>query len=182
MYTEGKEYRGVDFSSEGFPIGEYENCLFSDCRLAGESLDNAQFVDCEIVNCDLSNVTLHKTGLKQVSFRHCKLMGLHFEDCSQFLFAVSFSSCQLDLSTFYQCNLSNTTFDKCRLNQCDFGEANMTGVAFVECDLKGSIFEKTNLQGADFRSSYGFLISPSDNNISEARFSRDNTRRPAGSP
>lgn len=174
LYSEGKEYRGVDFSSKGFPIGEYENCSFSDCRFAGVTLDNAQFIDCEFDNCDLSNATLLKTGLKQANFKHCKLIGLHFEDCSEFLFAVSFSSCQLDFSTFYECSLSQIVFDKCRLKQCDFGKANLNGASFIDCDLRGAIFENTNLEGADFRSSTGFSINPSNNRLTKARFSREN--------
>ena len=105
-------------------------------------------------------------------FKDCKLIGLHFENCNGFLFAVGFQGCQLNLSSFYQRDLKNTLFKNCNLQEVDFVETDLTSSTFDNCDLTNAIFENTNLQKVDFRTSFNYSIDPELNRIKKAKFSR----------
>ncbi|WP_431217529.1 hypothetical protein ACQ86N_21315 [Puia sp. P3] len=41
-------------------------------------------------NCNLSLAQLQKTTFRDIQFKDCKMLGLHFEDCNEFGLSVSF--------------------------------------------------------------------------------------------
>ena len=94
-----------------------------------------------------------------------------FNLCSDFLFAVSFENCILDLSSFYKVKLTNTGFKNCKLQEVDFVEADLTRAVFDNCDLNGANFENTILEKADFRTAYNYAMDPGVNNLRKAKFS-----------
>ena len=102
IYIEDKNHKGIDYSVEGLATGDYDNCTFDACNFANSDLSEINFTDCEFRNCDLSLVKTNHTAFKTVNFKQCKLLGLHFEDCNDFLFSVDFVGCQLNLSSFLQ--------------------------------------------------------------------------------
>jgi len=55
---EDKTYEG---QSEVLP-GDYDNCTFVGCNLAGADLTARLFTDCSFIDCDLTNAKLHETG------------------------------------------------------------------------------------------------------------------------
>ena len=112
-----------------------------------------------------------KTALKDIRFKDCKLMGLHFEHCKELLFAVSFDHCILNLSCFYNWKLKKTVFKDCSLQEVDFTEADLTEAVFQNCDLAGAVFDNTILEKADLRTAYHYSINPEKNNIKKAKFS-----------
>ena len=122
-YIEDKRFDNVDFTNRNFETAEYENCSFHHCDLSNTNLSGATFSECDFVNCNLSLAKLGQTGFREVQFRECKMLGLHFEDCNQFLFAVSFENCVLNLSLFNKLKLPKTKFIRCNLHEVDFSEA-----------------------------------------------------------
>jgi uncharacterized protein YjbI with pentapeptide repeats len=114
---------------------------------------------------------ISNTALRTVRFKSCKLLGLHFEDCNQFLLSLGFENCVLNLSSFYQIALKNTLFKNCCLHEVDFTETDLSSSKVINCDLAGAIFENTNLHKVDFRTSFNFSINPEVNNIQKAKFS-----------
>jgi fluoroquinolone resistance protein len=114
---------------------------------------------------------LTKTAFKDIKFKTCKLLGLHFSDCSDFLFSVDFDDCILRLSSFYRLKLKKTKFKNSNLQEVDFVEADLANAVFENCDLSGATFEDTILEKADFRSSRNYSINPEVNRIKKARFS-----------
>ena len=169
--VEDQIFSGVNFLIEGFPFAEYDHCTFKDCTFAGLDLSEYNFADCKFDNCDLSNVKLAHTGFKTVGFKSCKLLGLIYSDCNDFLFAVNFEDCLLNIASFYRLNLRNTKFKNCQIQEADFTEANLSGASFDDCDLNGTTFERTNLEKADLRSAYNYSINPDINKIKKAQFS-----------
>lgn len=153
--------------------GEYDNCHFTNCPLAGTDLGGCTFVECTFIDCDLSSVKLAQTGLKTVYFKGCKLLAIHFEDAQDFLFAVHFERCNLELSTFRDWNLQKSSFLASQLSETDFTGADLQEVAFDQCDLSRTIFERTNLTRADFSTATNYRLSPEDNRIKGAKFSLD---------
>jgi fluoroquinolone resistance protein len=164
-------FTNIDFVTS-LPIAtEYEACEFVACNFAKATLSSFHFVDCMFTNCDLSNAKLTKTTLNDIKFSGCKLLGLHFNECSDFLFAVSFADCNLSFSSFYQRTVKKTSFRNCILQEVDFTEANLSGSAFDGCDLNKALFENSVLEKVDFRSAYNYIINPEQNKMKKSRFS-----------
>jgi fluoroquinolone resistance protein len=119
----------------------------------------------------MSLAKLAKTSLKDARFKDCKLVGLPFENCSDFLFSVTFYGCNLNLSTFFKKSLKKTRFVNCTLGETDFTKSNLSNAVFDQCDLTRAIFIHTNLEKADFRSSFNYSIDPGMNRMIKAKFS-----------
>ncbi len=170
-FIEGKVFQGNDFSVDALPKGDYEDCRFVNCSFSAADLSEINFVACAFEGCDLSLAKTKNTAFREVTFRDCKLLGLHFDDCHDILFSVDFSGCQLNLSSFYQRIMRNTNFKSCSLQEVDFTESDLTGSVFENCDFGGAIFENNLLEKTDFRTSYNFSIDPEMNRIKKAKFS-----------
>ena len=102
---------------------------------------------------------------------HCKMLGINFENVSEFLFSVSFSNCVLNFSAFYKRNFQKTSFAGCSLHEVDFSEADLSQSDFSNADLAGAKFENSNLEKVDFRSAINYSINPGMNRIRKAKFS-----------
>jgi fluoroquinolone resistance protein len=171
-YIEDEVFNKVDFTQEKITRGgEYDNCSFTGCNFSGTDLAEISFSECEMTDCNLSTVTLSKTGFRDVKFRNCKMLGLRFDDCSDFLFSVAFENCVLDLSSFYKSRLKKTRFVNCSLKEVDFTEADLTSAFLDKCDLTGAHFERTILEKADLRTAFNYSIDPEQNRVAGARFS-----------
>jgi uncharacterized protein YjbI with pentapeptide repeats len=153
--------------------GIYEQCEFIGCDFMNQDLSGYVFTDCSFNDCNLSMVKLNNTGFKDIKFSTCKLLGLRFDDCNAFGFAVSFDACILNHSSFYKAKLANTRFIRCQLHEVEFTEADLSSVIFDECDLSFSTFDQTNLEKVDFRTAVNFSINPTINRLKNAKFSRD---------
>lgn len=112
--------------------------------------------------------------MRDVHFEQCKLLGLQFSDCKEFLFSVQFANCQLQLASFFKLKMVGTEFNTCELQETDFSEANLSSASFDQCNLTKAIFDRTNLEKADFRTAVGFSINPVENKVRKAKFSQAN--------
>jgi uncharacterized protein YjbI with pentapeptide repeats len=117
---------------------------------------------------------LTETGLQEVQFKRCKLVGVTFEYCDDFLLSFSFEACNLSFTSFHQKKIEQTQFSECNLEGADFIKAQLKGAVFENCNLQDAKFEQTDLSAADFRTATGFRIDPDLNKISKAQFSRNN--------
>ena len=102
------------------------------------------------------------------------MLGVLFQNCNDFLLAISFTDCVLNLSSFYQLKISGTKFSNCKMHHVDFTEATAKNTSFLNCDLDQSIFYKTNLENSNFQSAFNVVFDPSNNQIKNAIFSKDN--------
>jgi len=171
FFYEGKTFDKSDFTVNLPDKGEYDNCRFLNCDYSDADLSGFIFTECEFIACNLSLIKLGKTAFKDVRFKDCKMLGLHFEDCSDFLFQVGFENCQLNLSSFFKRKLKQTSFKNTGLQEVDFTEADLTAAIFDQCDLSNATFDRTNLEKADFRSAFNYSIDPENNRIKKAKFS-----------
>ena len=170
LQIEDQTFEAKDFST-ALTAEAYENCTFLHCSFTNADLSNLRFVECVFKDCDLSNAKLHKTTLNDIKFIGCKLLGLHFENCSEFLFTVSFENCAINFSSFYKRSLKKTIFKNSSLQEVDFTEADLTNSTFDNCDLSKALFENTVLERADLRTAYNYSVDPELNRIKKARFS-----------
>lgn len=160
-----------DFSKESFQKGDYEFCVFLNCNFSNVDLSKARFVECEFQGCNLSSVKLRGAAFQDVLFKDCKMLGMHFEHCSDFAFFIKIDHCALSYASFYGKKLSNTPFVDSNLQEVDFTGCDLNNSIFEDCDLQGAIFKDANLEKTDFRSSYNFSIDPEENRMKGAKFS-----------
>lgn len=170
-YTEGQTFEKIDFTTEKFIKGEYEECVFVNCNFSGTDLSSTRFSDCSFSDCNLGNVKLGGTTLNNITFKGCKVLGWHFGDCERVLFSVKFENCILNYSSFFKVPLKATTFKDCQIHEADFTEADLTLATFNNCDLTKTLFDRSILEKADFRSAYNYSINPENNKMKKAKFS-----------
>ncbi|WP_055436475.1 pentapeptide repeat-containing protein [Lacinutrix algicola] len=168
-----QNYNSIDYTTNGLPKAEYDNCTFKNCNFSNTYLSGITFLECEFIDCNFSSVKLGETAFKDVIFRDCKLLGAPFNECNSFLLAMTFNNCQLNLSSFYNLTLKNTQFNNCKLEKTDFSKTNLQNSVFNNCNLHLTVFENTNIEKVDFRTSYNYSISPSNNKIKGAKFSKN---------
>ncbi len=164
-------FREADFFGQRPGLQEYDQCRFISCNFAEADLSEVKFIECQFEQCDLSMARLNRTALQQVEFLQCKLMGLRFDHCNDFLLAFSFRTCKLNYASFFQIKMPETRFEDCQLAEVDFAEADLFGAVFSDCDLRGATFDRTVLEKADLRTAVHYALDPENNRIKGARFS-----------
>jgi fluoroquinolone resistance protein len=160
-----------DFVQVPLPKGEYEYCVFTGCELGNADLTNIFFLECRFEGCNLSMANLERATLRDVQFKECKMLGMRFDSCNQFGFAIHIDHCSLNHSSFYKTKLKKTIFINASFHEADFTECNLSSSVFNNCDFAGATFDNTILEKADFRSSIHYSIDPQRNRIKKARFS-----------
>ena len=150
---------------------EFEDCVFKNCDFSNSDLCNNTFMDCEFIDCNLSMVQLAGSSLKTVRFKNCKLLGIHFQGCDDFLFDVGFQDSVLDYASFANKKMPKTQFSGCSLKEVTFIETQLNNSVFDNCNLDRAIFNDTQLAGTDFRTAYNYSIDPEFNPMKKAKFS-----------
>jgi fluoroquinolone resistance protein len=173
QYFEDKSFDSIDYTKELFRKGEYDNCRFTNCNFANADLSGVQFIDCSFTGCNMSMTKVTGTSLNTVRLKESKIIGVNFENCTDFLFSVSFDNCILNFSSFYKRVLKKTTFSACTMHEVDLTDADLSGSVFAKCDFRNAKFENTNLEKADFRSSFNYAMDPERNKLKKAKFSQD---------
>lgn len=170
-YTTDKEIKNQIFTNETWHKKEFEQCHFENCDLSAASLIECEFIDCKFSNCNFSNTKLNSSGLKNLQFNQCKLIGLDFSDASDFLFEVNFTDCILEFCVFHEKNCKKMQMEACKVHECDFSRANCSEACFDTCDMSRTVFQQTDLRKADLRTAINYQIHPENNKIQGARFS-----------
>ncbi len=173
-YTEDQIFENVNYTKNKLIKGEYENCSFINCIFSNIDISEITFINCEFKNCDLCGVKIVNTAFREVNFYQCKMLGVNFDECNQLLLSISFTDCQLNLSSFYKLKLKNTNFKNCNLSEIDFTDTDLTNSVFDNCDLSDITFDHTVLEMADLTTSYNFNLDPENNRITRAKFSSTN--------
>ncbi|TPD67116.1 pentapeptide repeat-containing protein [Flavobacterium microcysteis] len=167
----GKTFSKVIYTEESVQKREFENCTFIDCDLYGSDFSQSQFIDCSFKGCNLSMIKLNGTGLKNVEFESCKMMGIGFDYCDDFLFEVRFSDCTLDFASFARKKMQKIKFINSSMQEVNFSETDLTKAIFEEINLNRALFNRTILIEADLSKAYNFSIDPELNSIKKAKFS-----------
>ena len=100
-YITDQKYEKKDYTEKQFDKADYEGCYFLNCNFSGIDLSDINFTDCEFIDCNLSSAKIIQTTFGDVLFKDCKMLGLHFENCNEFIFSARFDNCILNFSSFY---------------------------------------------------------------------------------
>lgn len=171
-----KVFEDQTFDGKGLNLiklerGKYDNCVFLNCDFSNADLGYMVFVECQFDRCNLTMAKIIDTAFRVVEFTDCKLLGLAFDSCSNFLLALSFMRCELNLASFQGLKLKGTHWRESSLKEVDFTNADVTNALFDQCDLERTIFDGTKMEGADFRKAYNYNIDPDINRVKGAKFS-----------
>lgn len=161
----------IDFRQNALPTGEYEDCTFNNCDFSETDLSAIKFIDCDFSGCNLSLAKISRTVFQNAKFKNCKMLGLHFDECSEFLLSFRFENCVLNHSSFYKTRIKKTHFKDSQLRETDFTECDLSEAVFEKCDLARATFENTNLEKADFRTAFNYSFDPDFNRVRKAKFS-----------
>jgi uncharacterized protein YjbI with pentapeptide repeats len=126
-------------------------CRLEGVMLTGRTLRRWRFVDCLIVDSDLSGVVLDRCSLTRVEVRDCRLSG--FQGAGGRYADVGFVGCRIDGANFRMSRWERSGFDHCDLSEADFGNSQLPGTQLLGCDLTGIDLSKCDLTGASLRGS-----------------------------
>ncbi|MFI1772343.1 pentapeptide repeat-containing protein [Thalassobellus citreus] len=171
LLIEDEIFDKKDFSINRLPNADYEYCTFKNCNFSEGFLSKIRFLECEFIDCNLSSANITGASFQDVKFIGCKILGVHFENCNPFGFALHIEDCQLNHASFYQVVLSNTRIINSKLQNVEFTEADLSRCVFDGCDFQGATFDNTNLEKADFRKAINYNIHPDRNRLKGAKFS-----------
>lgn len=167
---ENQTFRSVDLNGKCLKNCFFENIIFEHCHFITSDWQEAQFLDCQFKQCNLSLIHLIGVRLQHIIFEECKIVGLDFYRCRK-LQNVSFHSSILQTCNFSNLKLSHTSFKKSKIREVHFSHTDLSETSFIETDLTGSIFHQCNLSNADFRNAKNYTIDIKTNNVKNASFS-----------
>lgn len=170
---ENETFSGLSHTDKKTNGREFENCIFKKCDFAGSDLSNNKFIECTFDGCNLSMIKPGRSTLNDVVFKNCKILGVNFHECQDFLFGVTFDACIVDYSSFMGKKMLKTKFGRSSLKEVNFTQVNLSGSVFTDCDLSGTIFSQTDLSSVNFSTAYNFDIDPELNIIKKAIFSAE---------
>ncbi len=168
---DNKTFENITYAEKLINGREFHDCIFKKCDFSNSEFSNSKFVDCIFDGCNLSMMKLGGTALNNAIFKHCKILGVNFSQCQDFLFAVMFEHCLLDYSSFMDKKMLKTNFIRTTLKEVTFTKANLSGSVFDDTDLNGAVFNQTDLTNVNFTTAYNYIIDPELNTMKKAVFS-----------
>lgn len=164
------EFVGMELSNSTISQVEFTRCTFKKCKFNSAMLMKCRFEDSVFQECDLSIMNIEYSAFNSVTFKNSKVLGVNWTKALSPI-DVNFSSCNINLSSFFGLNLSRIIIEECQAKEVDFAETNMTKANLRSSDFTKSRFLKTKLTGADLRNAINYTIDPTCNNIKKAIFS-----------
>jgi uncharacterized protein YjbI with pentapeptide repeats len=172
LLHQDKTFEKVSYPNSAISNREFEGCVFKNCDFSNADFSQNRFTDCQFVGCNLAMLKLNRSTLHDVTFRECKLTGIDFSKCEEFLFTVRFENCLLDYASFLKRKMPKTYFINSSLKNAVFEGATLTKAVFDNTDLAGAVFEGAQLNEANLVTAYNYTIDPEVCNIKKARFSQ----------
>lgn len=168
---EDKTFEQINYTDKVIQGREFQSCTFKKCDFSNSDFSRNKFLECTFIECNLSLMKLGNSVLTDVVFKDCKILGVNFSECQDFLFSVSFTSCTLDYALFAGKKMLKTKFTRCSLKEANFTNANLSGAIFEESDLERTIFNRTDLTSANLLTASNYTIDPELNTLKKAVFS-----------
>jgi len=159
------------FCEQDLKHKSFSHVTFNECDFTKSNFTGSKFLECKWENCNLSLTKFDGCRLQDIEFENCKLVGIDFTKCERMFLGLGFKNCFISMANFSDLPLKNTCIFACKILDTFFSAANLSGADFRESDLGGSTFHNTNLSGANFCGAINYLIHPSTNNLSKAKFS-----------
>lgn len=152
---------------------EFFRCRFERCRFVEATLSRCVFERCVFDGCDLTRVRLGQSGLRDVHFIDCKLLGVELGGAADNP-EVHFERCLLRHAAFHGLSLRRVRFSgACQLQEASFLEADLEDVDLGDSELERASFRRCSLGGADFSRAGDVGFEPAQNQAKDALISVD---------
>ncbi|MGB7594159.1 MAG: pentapeptide repeat-containing protein [Erysipelotrichaceae bacterium] len=126
---------------------EFNGVVFERCTFSGD-FRKAQFIDCVLNRCDLSNTDFQSSRYHRVKLSSCKGLGIHFNKAKwQY---VTIEDSVLNYGEFADVDFQDIVLTKSDLSQSSFFTAKLQRMTMKQVDLTQSDFSDTMLAGLDF--------------------------------
>ena len=125
---DSQTFTKTDYSEQRLNVHKYECCKFKNCTFRESLLSSITFMECTFEDCDFGMANIKSTAFKDVKFINCKLVGLKFCDCNDFLLSVYFKNCNLHFASFRELKIQGTTFKIVVSNTC-YNSVDFLGIA-----------------------------------------------------
>lgn len=135
-----------DFAGSELHLVAFRQCRIEGATFTGSRFVRPTFVDCVVVDSDLSGVVLEDGRLERVEFHRCRLSGLQAPK-TQFT-DVAFIDCKADAVSFRMTVWERAELRDCNLVDGDFYGAKLPGSRIQGCDLAKADLSKADLAGA----------------------------------
>ncbi|MDI1255911.1 MAG: pentapeptide repeat-containing protein [Flavobacterium sp.] len=165
-----KTFEKVLYADQKVNNREFDGCIFKNCDFSNSNFSYNTFIDCEFIDCNMGMTKLAGSSLKSVHFKTCKMLGIEFNLCEDFLFSVAFQDCMIDYSSFANKKMPKTKFTNSSMKEVSFAGADLTKSVFDNVNLDNAIFNDTQLKEADFTTAYNYKIDPEFNPMKKAKF------------
>jgi uncharacterized protein YjbI with pentapeptide repeats len=127
----------------------FADARVEDTDFSGSHLDGLRLDDCELVGCNLANVTARGGQMRRVRVSTGRLTGLVWLEGT--IQDAAFRDCRIDLASFTEARLLRVSFEDCVLRDTDFREAQLQSVRFERCDLTQADFTGARLAHCELR-------------------------------
>jgi fluoroquinolone resistance protein len=154
---------------------EFHDCVFFRSSFVETAFRSCKFVGCTFKECDLSLAKVPGSRFTSCRFEGCKAMGINWSEAdwpkSSLPDPIGFFDCTISHSTFIGVSLREIKICDCLAVDADFREADLSQADFGGTDLAQSLFGHTDLSGADLSRARNYHIDPSQNTLTQAKFS-----------
>ena len=172
----GKHFVGLNLAGHSIVEKVFEDCEFRGCDLSGATLKQCKLIECRFMDCNLSLLNVASSKFSEVELAECKAIGINWTRASwpRLMLAapLKFRQCILNDSSFFGLQLADLVIEDCKARDVDFREANLSSANLTYTDFANSLFNRTNLGGADFSEATNYDIDVFSNEIKRAKFSR----------
>ncbi|GAA0124918.1 pentapeptide repeat-containing protein [Clostridium sp. CTA-19] len=148
----------------------FEQCEFLNCDFLQGDFSCSTFEDCIFKECNLALINVDDTKFRNVTFEGCKIVGINFTKCDNFILDVKFFESLINSCNFSRLSLKKTSFKGSIIKECDFIEVNLQECDFTYTTLTKSVFLDCNLSKADFSYAKEYDINPQANKLKKAIF------------
>lgn len=135
-----------DFSGRELIEPVFLQCRFEHALFIGSTLRYARFVDCHVVDTDLSGAVIEECSMSRVELRNCRASGLQ-APLSR-LNDVGIFSSKLDGANFRMSSWERAEMSEADLADSDFCGAKMPASRILNCDLSRAELSKADLAGS----------------------------------
>src|SRR4051812_7575113 len=111
-YFENEVFSDLDLNGANLTGKEFYRCTFENCPAQESRWSKSLLEACVFKGCDLTRAAMAHTGLRDVRFEGCKLMGVDWSSVSPNP-ELAFEECNLRYCSFVGLSLRKTTFTRC---------------------------------------------------------------------
>lgn len=174
--SSGGVYSDQRFSAlrlEGMLHGaRFRDCVFEDCDLRELRLHECEFVDSDLLTCDLGLLDVAGSRFRGVTLEACRVVGVEWSRAhtdTTWQLEVDVKDGVLNFCSFVGLDLRRRRFEGCTVHEALFEACDLRDASFRHSDLAGTQFERCDLRGADLRMARNYAIVAGRNRVEGLR-------------